>query len=66
MDKIDDVKVDRRGVTKFLVYWVGYPRPKWKLFRKTWRIARSLLRTIMIGWETKFLHVVQSFLDKEG
>jgi len=30
VERIEDMKTDRRGVTKFLIYWVGYPRPEWK------------------------------------
>ena len=30
VDRIEGMRTDRRGVTKFLVFWLGYPRPEWK------------------------------------
>ena len=29
VERISDTKNDRRGITKFLVHWVGYNRPQW-------------------------------------
>ena len=65
VDKIDDVKIDRRGVTKFLVYWVGYPRPEWKPLEELPNCKESI-KDYYDRMSDEIPSLVQSFLDEEG
>ena len=64
VDRIADFKVDRRGVAKFLVYWVGYPRPEWKALEEL-NHCKDLIRDYFDNIDEEMLSVVHAFLEEQ-
>ena len=58
------MKIDRRGVTKFLVYWVGYPRPEWKALEDLGH-CKETLKDYFNQTGQEIPPNVQSFLDED-
>ena len=65
VEKIEDMKVDRRGVTKFLVYWIGYPKPEWKSLEEL-NHCKEVLKDYFDRTAEEIPPNVQSFLDEDS
>ena len=65
VEKVDDMKVDRRGVTKFLVYWIGYPKPEWKPLEEL-KHCKEVLKDYFERTGEEIPSNVQSFLDEDS
>ena len=65
VERIEDMKVDRRGVTKFLVYWIGYPKPEWKTLEEL-KHCKEVLKDYFDRIGEEIPPNVQSFLDEDS
>jgi len=65
VERIAEVKTDRRGVTKFLVFWVGYPRPEWKPLEEMGH-CKELIKEFYEKSNEEIPPVVLSFLEDES
>ena len=62
VEKIDDMKIDKRGVVKFLVFWVGYPRPEWKPLEEL-KHCKELIKEYLDQAGCDVPSEVQNFLE---
>ena len=65
VDRIEGDKLDRRGVWKFLVFWVGYPRPEWKPLEELSN-CKELLRDYFFQKGGEIPPALRSFLNESG
>ena len=64
VDRIEGMRTDRRGVTKFLVFWLGYPRPEWKPLEEL-KHCKESIRDYLARSDEEIPSEVQEFLDED-
>ena len=64
VDRIEGMRTNRRGVTKFLVFWLGYPRPEWKPLEEL-KHCKESIRDYLARSDEEIPSEVQEFLDED-
>ena len=64
VDRIEGIRTDRRGITKFLVFWLGYPRSEWKPLEEL-KHCKELIRDYHARSDEEIPAEVQEFLDED-
>ena len=63
VERISDTKNDRRGVTKYLVHWVGYDRPQWLPLSELGH-CKELISEYYLAQDLPVPTHVQAFIDQ--